>query len=130
MENLLVLMKHENKMISKELEEYLSHLSIFSEETKNEVKAKPEKCACCSPEEFLEIEIESENERSKSSPVNKSLISSFMSFYVRHCSYVPFVYLAFLILTSSIFGEASSFILSLVMSLFSVVIHYHYHFYI
>ena len=130
MENLLVLMKHENKMISKELEEYLSHLSIFSEETKNEVKAKPEKCACCSHEEFLEIEIESENERSKSSPVNKSLISSFISFYVRHCSYVPFVYLAFLILTSSIFGEASSFILSLVMSLFSVVIHYHYHFYI
>ena len=130
MENLLVvLMMHENEMISKELEEYLSHLSIFSEETKNEVKAKPEKCSCCSHEEFLEIEIESEDECSKSSPVDKSIISRFISFYVRQCSYVPFVYLALLILTSSIFGEASSFIFSLVMSIFSIVLHYHYHFY-
>ena len=129
MENLLVLMMHDNEMISKELEEYLSHLSIFSEETKNEVKAKPEKCACCCHEEFIEIEIESEDECLKSSPVDKSIISSFISFYVRQCSYVPFVYLALLILTSSIFGEASSFIFSLVMSIFSIVLHYHYHFY-
>ena len=120
---------HENEIIYKELEEYLSHLSIFSEETKNEVKAKPEKCACCCQEEFLEIEIESEDECLKRSPVDKSIISSFISFYVRQCSYVPFVYLALLILTSSIFGEASSFIFSLVMSIFSIVLHYHYHFY-
>ena len=124
MENLLVSSK---EVMSKELEEYLS--SIFSEETKNEVRAQPEKCHLCSccQEEFLEVEIETEEEiLQKSLSVKNSLISSFISFYVRHCSYVPFFYLAILIVTSSIFGEALSFIFSLVMSLCSVLIHYHY----
>ena len=124
MENLLVSSK---EVMSKELEEYLS--SIFSEETKNEVRAQPERCHFCSccQEEFLELEIETEEETlQKSSSVKNSLISSFISFYVRHCSYVPFFYLAILIVTSSIFGEALSFIFSLVMSLCSVLIHYHY----
>merc|ERR1712110_857982 len=134
MENLLVtssvFIMSENEIISKELEEYLSKLSIFSEETKNEVRAEqPERClSCyCCQEEFLEIEIETEKESSqKSHLLHKALISSFISFYVRHCSYVPFFYLAILILTSSIFGEAFSFIFSL-MSFCSVLIHYHYH---
>ena len=73
-------MMHENEMISKELEEYLSHLSIFSEETKNEVKAKPEKCACCCHEEFLEIEIESEDECTKQREKITLLMNSFVFF--------------------------------------------------
>merc|ERR1711860_6899 len=135
MENLLVsssvFIMGENEIISKELEEYLSKLSIFSEETKNEVRAKkPERClSCyCCQEEFLEIEIETEKETSqKSHLLHKALISSFISFYVKHCSYVPFFYLTILIFTSSIFGEAFSFIFSLVMSFCSVLIHYQYH---
>merc|ERR1711860_418659 len=135
MENLLVtssvFIMSENEIISKELEEYLSKLSIFSEETKNEVRAEqPERCLSCNccQEEFLEIEIETEKEPSqKSHLLHKALISSFISFYVRHCSYVPFFYLAILIFTSSIFGEAFSFIFSLVMSFCSVLIHYQYH---
>merc|ERR1712137_1017732 len=135
MENLLVtssvFIMSENEIISKELEEYLSKLSIFSEETKSEVRAEqPERClSCyCCQEEFLEIEIETEKETSqKSHLLLKALISSFISFYVRHCSYVPFFYLAILIFTSSIFGEAFSFIFSLVMSFCSVLIHYQYH---
>merc|ERR1712137_588710 len=135
MENLLVtssvFIMSENEIISKELEEYLSKLSIFSEETKNEVRAEqPERClSCyCCQEEFLEIEIETEEDTSQKSHLfQKALISSFILFYVRHCSYVPFFYLAILIFTSSIFGEAFSFIFSLVMSFCSVLIHYHYH---
>merc|ERR1712137_1221734 len=96
MENLLVsssvFIMSENEIISKELEEYLSKLSIFSEETKNEVRAEqPERClSCyCCQEEFLEIEIETEKESSQNSHLlHKALISSFISFYVRHCSYV------------------------------------------
>merc|ERR1711976_88714 len=137
MENLLVsssvFIMSENEIISKELEDYLSKLSIFSEETKNEVRAEqPERClSCyCCQEEFLEIEIENKEDTSqKGYIVQKALISSLISFYVRHCSYVPFFYLAILIFTSSIFGEAFSFIFSLVMSLCSVLIHYHYHSY-
>ena len=136
MENLLVSSKvfimNENETISKELEDYLSHLSIFSEETKNEVRVQPERClsSCsCIHEEFLEIDIEPEEDKTNFSSVENSLISSFISFYVRHCSYVPFVYLALLIVTSSICGEAASFVISLVMSLCSVLIHYHYHSY-
>merc|ERR1711860_18020 len=135
MENLLVtssvFIMSENEIISKELEEYLSKLSIFSEETENEVRAEqPERClSCyCCQEEFLEIEIETEKETSqKSHLLHKALISSLISFYVRHCSYVPFFYLTILIFTSSIFGEAFSFIFSLVMSFCSVLIHYQYH---
>ena len=136
MENLLVsssvFIMGENEIISKELEEYLSRLSIFSEETKNEVRAEqPERClSCyCCQEEFLEIEIETNKEDTsqKGYLVQKALISSLISFYVRHCSYVPFFYLAILIFTSSIFGEAFSFIFSLVMSFCSVLIYYHYH---
>merc|ERR1712137_1367132 len=95
MENLLVtssvFIMSENEIISKELEEYLSKLSIFSEETKNEVRAEqPERClSCyCCQEEFLEIEIETEKESSqKSHLLHKALLSSFISFHVRHCSY-------------------------------------------
>merc|ERR1712062_837450 len=133
MENLLVsssvFIMSENEIISKELEEYLSKLSIFSEETKNEVRAEqPERClSCyCCQEELIEIETEKESSQ-KSHLLHKALISSFITFYVRHCSYVPFFYLAILIFTSSIFGEAFSFIFSLVMSFCSVLIHFHYH---
>merc|ERR1712049_100625 len=119
MENLLVsssvFIMSENEIISKELEEYLSKLSIFSEETKNEARAEqPERClSCyCCQEEFLEIEIETQEDTSqKSHLLHKALISSFISFYV-----------AILIFTSSIFGEAFSFIFSLVMSFCSVLI--------
>merc|ERR1712110_620868 len=134
MENLLVspsvFIMSENEIISKELEEYLSKLSIFSEETKNEVRAEqPERClSCyCCQEEFLEIEIETKEDTSQKSHLLHKALTSFISFYVRHCSYVPFFYLAILIFTSSIFGEAFSFIFSLVMSFCSVLIHYHYH---
>ena len=118
----------QNEALSKELEECLKHFTIFSEETKIEVRAEPFECKTCScNEEFLEIKIETEEDDENYSMKNHFL-SRMIAFYVRDCCYVPFLYLMLLLITKSTFGELFSFIFSLVTILSFIFIHYHYHY--
>ena len=77
--------------------------------------------------EAIKIQIETEEDILEyKNPVERSIPSELLVFYVRNCSYIPFFYLALLILTSHIFGETFSFILSVILSVITVLIHYKY----